>query len=349
MKWKWGLLADALLEEAIDRQRLFIEAQHPADIMMQSELPDHRTLALRCIRDPSQPDLVLVLIAKVCAFDPDSAGVAALHYWEKLKALLPYDYVYKPVASRAEFSRLSGCEVLNKALESADCPVGCLVEIGRFEEVLTDSSIAVYLLGKWQSSGLGNEQVWRALAGCSVPIMLNITLRPTVFLDQERLALLDMRQAMERVAQSSAGALFPLEIELAAQVHRERLSGLRYPFLMQVHLIAVSEVPEYIPCAVATAFTHYEKGKTLPVGYRVLKAATSNRVASHLHDLLLLEPILINNTLADPRFSRLRYMVDALEACAAFRFPFPPDGGIPGVSFAQPGNDLPAECSKPLV
>lgn len=332
LKWKWGFNAAVLLEEAIDRQRLFIESQHPANILTQSEPSNCQTLALRCLRNPDHSNLDLLLLGKVWARDAEAARVSASYFWNELQALFPYDFTIQPIASQADFFQLSGQQLVNEVLASKPGAHRSLAEVRRFESLLADGTTTAFVFGKWQPSSLGNEQVWRALVTCPIPIMLNITLRPTILLDEELLALADMKQTIAGFAQSKL-VMLNRDVEWATKVYQDRLVDLRYPFLLQVHLIALGDIPDYVLRAVGSAFTHPSGGKSTPPGYQVVQPATPEHIDNYLHDLLQLEPIQLNNNLSDPRFIRLRFMADPLETSALFRFPFPPCNGIPGVSF----------------
>src|SRR6186713_868810 len=63
-KNRWGFNASALLDEALDRQKLFLESQYNYNIF-QEDAANQRTLALRCIQIPGS-GLLLALIGKVC-------------------------------------------------------------------------------------------------------------------------------------------------------------------------------------------------------------------------------------------------------------------------------------------
>src|SRR5512141_1902104 len=52
VKLKWGFNALALFDEALERQRLFLESQHVIWNDLSTEMPDHRTLTFRFIARP---------------------------------------------------------------------------------------------------------------------------------------------------------------------------------------------------------------------------------------------------------------------------------------------------------
>jgi hypothetical protein len=88
-KQKWGWSLDILMEEALDRQRLFIELQHPADDLAVKEPPVQRSLSLRCVVDPSHPGLDLALLARVSAPRPQAVRSLAETYWRECAASSP--------------------------------------------------------------------------------------------------------------------------------------------------------------------------------------------------------------------------------------------------------------------
>jgi|GEM_PF-881535 len=329
LTWKWGFNAAVLLDEALDRQRLFIEAQHPADIQSRREPASGRALALRCLHEPGSSTVELVLLARVWASNLELVQAAAFEYWDELQAIFPYDYTIQPITSPSEFERLSG----KKMLHQPGAATPTLAEVRRYEALLADGQASAFVFGKWQPSNFGNEQIWRALANCPMPVFLNVYLRPTILLDEELLAIAEMKQTLAGFEQSRLPIL-TREAGWATQIYQERLLDLRYPFLLQVHLVAAGELPEYLLRAVGSALTHPGNGKSTPPGYRILRPTRRTDLPGNLQSLLRLEPLCLNPDLPDPRFTRLRFMADTLETSAVFRLPYPPVEGIPGVSFS---------------
>jgi hypothetical protein len=151
-------------------------------------------------------------------------------------------------------------------------------------------------------------------------------------MEAERLALAQMAD----LSQQSAAANHPLlrrDAEWSAQIFAERSAGLRYPFLLQVHLVAPTGLPGYLPRAVGSALSHPASRTSNFPGYQVAQPADPGSLARCLDALRRAGRFSLQADLFDERFARLRDMVDASEALAAFRFPYPSAEGIPGVTF----------------
>src|SRR6476661_2739236 len=61
VKLKWGFNASALFDEALERQRVFLESQHGLRNESWTEHPNHRTLAIRYVNHPGEGLIVTVL------------------------------------------------------------------------------------------------------------------------------------------------------------------------------------------------------------------------------------------------------------------------------------------------
>ena len=319
---RWGWTAQDLLLEALDRQLLFIESQHPRDDLAQEEEPARRTLALRCLVDPAHGCLSLVLIGKVCDLKRELARQAALAYWRELAAVFPYDYLLQPVTGEAGFHAAAGWGLLAAAGKPQ-----AVVEICRFEGALVSSPSVIYLLGEWQRSLFAGEQIWRALAGCDRPLLLNVMLRPSVLLDAELLALAEMAAAAEQAAAQAGLATVHREAEWAARAYAGLLSNLRYPYLVRLHLVCPQGVPEYLLRAVGSALTHAGQDEPPLPGYQSIPAGTQDCLEQLRVNLAWLEPDAGPHDSRFAGFGRVRYLAGAHQASALFRLPFP--GGSP--------------------
>jgi hypothetical protein len=343
-RWRWGFTNQSLLEEALDRQRLFIEAQHTGDDLAVQPPGDLFTLALRCFNDPQTAELNLVLVAKVKAADAARAQTAANDYWEVLKATFPYEYELHPASSQEEFEEISGQRILNRIVEANPPRLNALTQIRRSELVLNVGSAAVFLVGKWQPSNFSNEQIWRALGGSSRPVMLSVLLRPTVLYDDELFTLGEAAQFIDQAATSPL-PMVTQNTGWARDIYRERLRGLRYPYQVQVHLLSPNGIPEALARAVGSALAHNTPGNPPLPGYQLIQARNAERLRKNALAMASLEPTELADDLADIRFARLRDLMDYSEAQAAFHWPVPPETGIPGVEFKK-GNPVESASGK---
>ena len=345
LKWRWGFNNAALLEEAADRMRQFVEGQHPAEDVPAGAATE-RALALRCIAGGDGAVLDLSLVGRVRAATRRAAHEAAFEYWYELMNAFPYDYQLTPATNREIFYRWSGKDWVSPSAptDKTEHPANRrqtgrlnpaalqVVEVQRFEGALATSANFIYTLGCWRFALRSDEVIWRVLAGTSRPVMLNITLQPAVLQPNELYTLEEMRLA----ALPATDAALPgvrREAEWIATSFDERIRSLRYPYIMRVHLLGPNGVPEGLVRNIGAAFTHPDLVDDRPPGYQSASISDPREVELCRRSLHWLEPMAYETPSVDPRFARLRYLFGVREALAAFRCPFPPEGGLPGVQF----------------
>lgn len=324
---KWGFNFGSLLEEVIDRQRLFIESQHfPGEPVQEPE--EGRTLALRCLNDPEAAQLRLSLLVKVHASTRQRAHAFALQTWQEIQSIFPYEYTLVPALDQIQFQRLTGWEWLQEIREQFT-----LVEIERFEGRLSTGSERLYLLGTWKNSLVANEQTWRVLAGASQRILMTVILRPTVLYDYDVAALQAIAEFAEKIRQGPVNpALLPY-LNNATAVYRKMAETLRHPFLARVVLASPDGIPEYIPRDIGYAMTHLDKPEPSTPGFQICVPKSEEEITDWKRLLFWIEPEALPRNGIDERFQRLRSLVNVSEAISLFRLPFPPEGGIPGITF----------------
>lgn len=328
--FKWGWNRGKLLEEALERQRFFIESQHfpcePGD----DEPNERRTLSLRCICNPRTSKIKLVLVAKISAETVDMAHQAGIQYWNEIKSVFPYDYELIPAKSRDEFKNLIGWKVF-EAIGKQDT----IAEIQRFQGVVSTGQKYFYVLGSWSPSVFANEQIWRVLANANEDIMLDVMLQPTV-LGEDELATLELtsQNAKEIADHNDIVTVHPYA-QFAAEYYKQLLENLRRPYILRVCLVAPNGVPKYIPRTIGFAFSHRNERGTAVPSFRVISLKKSVEIDRLRDQIFWLEPDLSSNQVVDERFRRLHRMCDIHEAHTLFRLPYPPGPGLPGVSFVE--------------
>lgn len=324
---KWGFSSESMLLGAVTRQRLFIEAQQLIDDLSESEPLNRRTLAFRCLRIPSSSELQLSILGKISGTNSDDACSEALEFWQEILSIFPYDYALVPAKTRDEFMKFSGQSFLSEGLSSLS-----VSEISRFEGILTNNPTSLYLLGRWHSTSTANEQIWRVLASYNKPLLLSILLRPTILFDYEKLAIAEMSKSVQTIFDEDPTPFVQRESKWVKDTYVARLNQLRYPFLAQVHLIGHGEIPEYLPRVIGSALVQSNENLLIEPRYQIKKIFNNASFSSLIQKISWLEPDL-TTTLSDPKYSRMRYLIDATEAETLFHFPFPPKIGIPNVSF----------------
>ena len=327
VKRKWGFDFSALLNEVLDRQRLFIESQHfPGEPRVQP--PENRTLSLRFIHDAIGRRIRPYLIIKVQAGDREAALELASETWQEMTSIFPYDYILEPVPDRAAFLKASGWDWI---CESND--TDSFLEIDRYEGVMSTGQEMLYLLGSWKESMIGNEQIWRTLAGANQLILINILLRPVVLYDYEVAILKSIADHAETLDKETVHPAYLPYIDCAVENYRRMAANLRHPYLIRIHLASAQAIPDYVPRTIGHALTHTDKPGVDTPDYQVVSPSSAEELSAWKQLLLWLEPEAFSPIGYDARFSRLRNLVDAQEAVSLFRLPFPPQDGIPGVTF----------------
>ncbi len=326
VKLKWGFSPAFLMDEARDRQRLFVEALHPNDCLAQEDWPDKRSVALRCVHDPADPGLRLSLLGKVCAPSPDAVRRAAAEFWHELHSTFPIDYQLIPAQTQTHFRHLCGWELL-RSIRSGEA----LAQVRRFESPLGTGKEWLYLVGGWETLDRSEEQIWRALSASPEPVLLDILLRPTTLLRHERILLARMKENSNKASNAEdLNFAQPFATWNAARFER-RLKGLARPYLLQVRLASATRMPDFVVRAVGSVLTRPAKADELALGYQVRRPVSKSEPAQWAPLIYWLERL--PNPNAAPNYERLQDMVDLAEAHAVFRPPYPPESGLPGVSF----------------
>ena len=324
LKLKWGFSPAFLLEEALDRQKLFIESQlsnNPID--GQSE---HRTLALRCIGIP-ESGLRLGLVAKVLAETEEKAHLFALNYQREIEAIFPYDYTVCPATSMEDFNRISGRQILATSNNQTS-----VAQIRRFEQPLQTSKGAFRVIGLWQTAMRSDEQIWRALAKHPREVLLNITLCPATFLEGDRRTLLGMKQVAKSAQDKTVNEPYLQNYDAWIDPYIDRYaSPWNKYFYMQVHLASSLNIDEYLFRSIGSAITRDNTELATP-GFQIVRPSSHNEAIDWCMHLENLEFIHLSNNLFLPKLSELANLE---EAHAVFRFPYPPELDLPNTVFLE--------------
>lgn len=324
LKLKWGFSPAFLLEEAIDRQKLFIEAQlsnNPIDKQL-----EYRTLALRCICVPNS-GVLLGLVAKVLAESQEKAQLCALNYFREIESIFPYDYTIRPAISLDEYNRLTGREIIKKCNHPSS-----IAQIRRFERPLRTSKGVFRILGIWQTGMRSDEQIWRVLAQYPQEILFNVLISPTTLFEGERRALLEMKKSVQisKDMPPDEPYLQNYETWIDTFINRYISPWNRY-FYLQVHLASPVEIQEYIFRSIGSSITR-ENPELASPGFQAVHPLNKNDVRDWCNHLDCLDNIQTNDSILLPRLSELASLD---EAHAVFRLPYPPETGLPNVVFLE--------------
>lgn len=322
-KLRWGFNAAVLLVEALDRQKLFIESQYHGN-PLQEIAPEERAIAFRAIRLPSA-GLLLALVGKVSAASQEKAHELGLAYCDELVSTFPYDYKIHPALTKAVFNKLIG-----KNLLAACQTPPTMAQILRFETALRTKNGLIYVNGCWQTSDRSDEQIWRTLGNYPRPALLNISLRPAILDNDERQLLWDMQQVSSPSDSISQAHPAPPFDKWAEPLINRRINPWKHYFLLQMHLLAPSGVTDSLARPIGSAITR-ESPELFSPGFITHYPANDMRAREWNQNLenLVFAPTHLNPS----SLSRLTDIADLNEAHSAFRFPYPPEAGLPGVKF----------------
>lgn len=327
VKLKWGFNASALFDEAMDRQRLFLESQFRIWNEIGTEMPDHRSLALRLINRPGE-DLLVTLVGKIHARTQLEAQETALAFLREVECAVPYDYSLVPAVSQQEFLHFCGSDVLDTTHGETT-----IAQIKRAEIPLHQNRSVPTLHGLWQSSPRAHEQIWRSLGLSPAALVFNIALRPTVIYGKEREHLL--KCADEITGMSSDESLNPKMLASIKNWNRSyaerRLDAWKKFFYLQVHIAMRGTMDENLLRIIGSTLALSKDGQS-PPGYQIARPKI-NEESSWLRKLRNLDVIFSGSTLPVPRLSEV---ADLEEVFAVVRIPYTaPENGFPNLKFAS--------------
>lgn len=336
---RWGFNMASLLGEALDRLQLFIESQHPMDDLTTGKPLIQRALNLRYQWNPTTQKLELYILGKIrippsASVNPQTetmqmAQAAVYIYWQEIASVFPYEYDLIPVTTKEEFLSASG----RNLFQNISHP-NAVIELRRFENSYSVDSQQIYLIGSWRDSTRANEQIWRAMQGYQKPIMYSVHLQPTILYDDEKSLISNMIETLKTVDKKGDSNFTNFDIEWATKNLTEQIKSLRYPYIVQIRIAAPDGVPNFVLRAIGSSFTHhFDDREPYTPGYQVVRPSSDERAKTILTKMLLLEPDFDEENAVNPIFARVRYLFSARDSLIPFRIPFPPRGGIAGVSF----------------
>lgn len=317
---RWGFNAGVLFEEALDRQKLFLESQHSFDSNLGVEYPEIRAIAFRYIT--TSDGILVVLIGKVSAKTKEQVEIFANEYYHELKSTFPYDYSLSPVVSKNEFEEITGSELFTESDDKTD-----IVQVRRCEMPIPVDRNLPYLQGLWQSSGRAHEQIWRSLGSAQSKILVNIVLRPTILYDND----LEIYSGLfSEIANYQPGELsqktFGLYKEWYENFTTRRLTPWKKYYYLQVHVVSSTSINENFLRTVGTSLTQNlqaQNAKTQALhGYQIIRPSFKRKMdwGTKIYNLNLTS---WGSQLANPRLSEL---ADLEEVYSVVRIPYSPPG-----------------------
>lgn len=317
LKMKWGFNAGALLDEALDRYKLFIESLAVNEVEFMAGMAQNNTLALRGVHLPGA-GMRMVLLGKSCADTMEQSLENARHFSRQLSSTFPYDFILVP-ATQENHDFLLGEELLDGRLGMAQIQRGIIP--------LPKGSQISWLPGFWQSGLRSNEQIWRALSAMPKPALFNILLRPVIMHPEEKRIWEDVRKEISSHTEGGSSAWLPwLEVCL-----NRRLSSWKKFFLVQVHVVTNDGLQNLVH-AIGPVLTRDTTDLILP-GYQA-RYSVGEESRWWGKNICLLEPA--------ERSTRRDDFADLDEVVSIFRFPYRPESGLPGAKFEElPTEEIP--------
>lgn len=310
---RWGFNASALLDEALDRYKLFIESQVLSEAaFLANDQPD-RTLAMRGMNLPGE-GLQMALVGKAASTEKSQALQSARDYAREIFSIFPHDFILQPAEEKADYDRLIGRDFFAKHPQTA-----C---IQRGETIIPPIHNYQYFTGFWQSSPRGNEQVWRALSNMQPAAMLNIIIQPSILFEGEKEALLNSKKRNPKAGQE-AGVFSPY-LAWADEYVERRLAPWKKFLLLQVHVLVDGSVDENLLRSIGSAITRDMNDTSLP-GFQIMRPDSAEEAKEWRERIRVLDFL--------PPSMHINDLADLDEVFSVFRFPYRPETGLPGANF----------------
>ncbi len=331
---RWGFNAGALLDEALDRYRLFIESQSLSEAaFLANDQPADRTLALRGINLPGE-GLQMALLGKTNAPEKAQTQQAARDYAREIFSIFPHDFILQPAEEKADYDRLYGKDFFAKSPQAAS--------IQRAMAYIPPMEKRQYFSGIWQSSQRASEQVWRALSNMPKTTMLNITIQPSIMYEGEKKMLLDAKKAITDI-NAEAGEddeqeenTFAAHLTWADDYIKRRLAPWKKFFQLQIHVLVDGPVDESLLRSIGSTVTRDSNGNSTP-GFQVLQPNSKEEEKEWRERIRQFDFVTAAMHIND--------LADVDETFAVFRLPFRPDAGLPGANFISAVKGVPTTPS----
>lgn len=312
-KFRWGFNAGALFEEALDRQKLFLESQAITEIQFFDESQPIRTLAIRVINQPGK-GVQMALIGMVAATDQTQAEQAGQDYAREVYSTFPYDFILNPCITETGFEQLTGVAFFTENIRVAS--------IQRANAYIPPMKRYQYMQGFWQSNTRANEQIWRALSNMPQPAMLNIMMRPSFLYEDEKEFMLKIKKSVLD-AEEKPDIFLPYHPWMESWIKR-RLAPWKKFFQLQVHVLAAGAVDENLLRSIGAAITRDLPENALP-GFQIERPNSADEEKEWREG--------VNTLTLIPVPRRMDDLADLDEVFSVFRLPLQQEIGLPGVNF----------------
>jgi len=333
------LLASPHLSGATERERLDQVLERQARLVANLGKWKGMAFAMRYLSLPERGEVEIGLVSR---------GVARLGCGQRLgeemasdvaTLLRGFDFLVEPVVTEEE---------LQSILKPFSQPL--VLEIRQHEEVVSLWRGDAYVVHPFRPPATTWIPVFETLLRQRAPCLISIYLEPTHLYEHERRLFAQASALAETLSDFTfeglayRGRLADPQAKVVARLYTDYLQRLTDPFLLMIQVtspepgaaraVAQALGAEMTETTGIAGATH--EGAQMPCGFDVVTPQDMDELAAAWHALQTLNLFPWGESDASPGKERLRYLMDARTASAAFRFPVAIRGGIPGVKTRQP-------------
>ena len=300
--------------------------------------------SLRYIWSPEKGEVEIALVAKGIFRRGNSSIFAERMSDDVANLLTSSDFPLQPVQTNRE---------LHELLSPIEYPF--IIEIRQHEEIAEMVAGGAYVVYPFRLPMSTWITTFRTLIQQKTPCFINIHLQPTYLYSFEQAIFSQAAQVADTYSEynledyyvARKGRISDPIARVIARLYSYFVHRLSDPYLLTVQVgssdpLTAQNVAQSFRNEMSEQHTFDEASKNenvLPSGCDlVFPQHEKDRLVAY-HTLTTLELYPWGYTDATPGKERLRYLTDARAATAAFRFPIPIRGGIPGVQTKQTSPD----------
>jgi hypothetical protein len=340
------LLTSPNLSGATERERLAEILDQQARFVANLGKWKGMAFALRFCSQPARGEIEVAFIARGVARSGHGRRLGEQMALDVAALLSSFDYPVEPVGSETG---------LRAILEPVSEPF--VVEVRQHEEVVSMEVVSMiegeccyaYIVYPFRPSLTTWIPAFRTLMKQQSPCVISVYLEPTELYQYERKLFAQTAQRAETYSdftfdgRAYHGRLADPVARVVARFYTDYLQRLTVPLLLTVQVgspdpMVARNVAQALAAEITETqnFTEATQGATsLPSGFDLVLPETAADLQAARRTLTTLDLCPWGRSEAPEGRERLRYLVDASTASAAFRFPVAIRGGIPGVKTRQ--------------
>jgi hypothetical protein len=333
------LLASPHLSGATERERLTEVLDRQARLVGNLWKWKGTAFALRFCSHPERGEVEIAFVARGATKSGQGRYLGQQIASDVVTLLSSFDYLVEPVSSETG---------LKAILEPVSDPF--IVEIRQHEEVLSMMQGDAYVVYPFRPPLTTWIPALKILVEQQSPCVISVYLEPTELYHFERELFAEAAQLAETLSDwtfeglAYRGRLADPVARIVARFYTDYLQRLTAPFLMTIQVgspdpMAARNVAQALAAELTETHTFAEAAQgttSLPSGFDLVVPETGADLHAARRTLTALDLHPWGRSETTEGKERLRYLADARTASAAFRFPVPIRGGIPGVRTRQP-------------